>query len=606
MKSKIILSLFFMLTALSLSAVPAHPGKFRYVQPDGSVIMLARHGDEWGHWVTDSQGRTVVKGADGFYRPVSEVQAQSIRRQAAARRVEARRRQQYRAGAAGVALGKKHFLVVLVEFSDLEFKTSDANTAFGNLLNQKGYSVNGGKGSARDYYYENSSGKFEPIFDVYGPVKLEHDKAYYGSNDSAGNDKCPELAVAEACETLDGKIDFSRYDNDGDGDVDLVFMYYAGYGEADSDDDDAIWPHQWELSSGGIDLTLDGKKLDSYACSSELNGTGTYADQMCGIGTACHEFAHAMGLPDFYDTDYDTNEIAAGPFHFSLMSGGGYNGDGRVPPYLGIEERIMLGWLDESVLQEFSGPGDYALPPVQENRAYKTLTDQEGEYFIYECRSASGWDAELPAHGLIVYHVDKSSHKIRIEDYGTCSASDLWEYWRSTNSINENGNHPCYYIVPACEQDNLKYGYEYLEEYGVSYFDPYGRGLAGNIPFPGKKSIKNYTAMSWNGEASSVSLSKITYTGENVQFYVTMPLAYPLDYYSIKNPGNGIYRTGATFDLELNEVFGKSYTSVVWRLDGATVQGPSLTLTAGTHSIEAVVNLPEGKRQVVTLDIEVK
>ncbi len=80
MKSKIILSLFFMLTALSLSAVPAHPGKFRYVQPDGSVIMLARHGDEWGHWVTDSQGRTVVKGADGFYRPVSETQAQSIRR----------------------------------------------------------------------------------------------------------------------------------------------------------------------------------------------------------------------------------------------------------------------------------------------------------------------------------------------------------------------------------------------------------------------------------------------------------------------------------------------------------------------------------------------
>ncbi len=600
MKSKILLSLLLLLTALSLYAVPARPGKFRHVQPDGSTITLVRHGDEWGHWLTDGAGNVVRKDADGFYRPVPASKAESIRRQAATRRAEARRRRVPRAS--GIALDKKRFLVILVAFSDLDFKTPDANTAFGNLLNQQGYSANGGKGSARDFYYENSRGKFEPVFDVYGPVKLSHDKAYYGGNDSDDNDLRPEQAVAEACEALDGQVDFSRYDNDGDGQVDLVFMYYAGHGEADSDDEDSIWPHQWSLSNADISLTLDGCKVDSYACSNELEGMGTYKGQMCGIGTACHEFGHAMGLPDFYDTDYDTNEIAAGPFEFSLMSGGSYNGEGRIPPYLGIEERILLGWLDRSVLAEFPKSGDYVLPPVQENKAYKTLTDQEGEYFIYECRGASGWDAGLPAHGMLVYHVDKSSRKVRIEDFGQVSAADLWSKWEQTNSINENGAHPCYYVVAAIEPDNLKYGYQYLPDYGASYFDPYYEGLAVNIPFPGAKKVSAYTARSWNGVESSVSLSGIAYADGQVTFHVTMPSA-GLSYYSISNPGKGSYRAGSSFALTLNEVADLPYTSVEWRLDGSAVSGPSVTLTAGAHTVEAVVSLQNGKRQVVTLEL---
>ena len=604
MKSKLFLSLYFLLTALSLSAVPARPGRFAFAQPDGSTVVLSRHGDEWGHWLTDAQGRTVVKGADGFYRPVSESQALAIRKQAATRRAEARRRRAPRAGD-HVALGKKHFLVILVSFSDLDFATSNPQTAFTNLLNQKGYSENGGKGSARDFYYENSKGSFEPVFDVYGPVKLVHDKAYYGGNDSEGNDKCPELAVAEACEALDGQVDFANYDNDGDGKVDLVFMYYAGYGEADSEDEDAIWPHQWELSYGGIELTLDNMVLDSYACSNELEGMGTYVDKMCGIGTACHEFGHAMGLPDFYDTDYDTNGIAAGPFDFSLMAGGAYNGEGRVPPYFGIEERIMLGWLDESVLKEFPKSGNYTLPPVQENKAYKTPADADGEYFVYECRGESGWDAALPAHGMLVYHVDKSSHKVRIEEHGQVTAAELWSDWYATNAINENGSHPCYYVVSAVDQDNLKYGYEYMEEYGASYFDPYYEGLADNIPFPGAKKVTTYTAKSWSGALSSVSLSNIAYAGGEVTFRVTMPSA-GLSYYSISNPGKGSYTAGSSFALTLNEVADLPYTSVEWRLDGSAVSGPSVTLTAGTHTVEAVVHLKDGKRQVVTLEVNAK
>ena len=602
MKKKVLISLILLLTALSLSAVPARPGRRSFTQPDGSVVTLSIHGDEWGHWLVDDRGRMVRKGLDGFYRPVTEYQAQSIRRHAATRRTQARLRQAPRAGE-HVAVGRKHFLVVLVQFADVEFSTTGAQTVISNMMNQKGYSANGGTGSARDYYYDNSKGSFEPVFDVYGPVTVAHEMAYYGGNDENGNDSHPEEAVYEACKLLDGQIDFSKYDNDGDGDVDLVFMYYAGYGEADHGEEDEIWPHQWDLSNAGRSLTLDGKSVDSYACTNELRGYGNYEGRLVGIGTACHEFGHAMGLPDFYDTDYDTNEIAGGLFDFSLMSGGAYNNDGSTPPYLNIEERILLGWLDESVLEEFPKSGKYTLAPVRENKAYRTLTDQTGEYFVYECRDNSGWDAYLGAAGMLVYHVDKSSRRVRIQEYGQIKAADLWSNWQQTNSINENGNHPCFYIVPAVDQENLKYGYQYLDDYGASYFDPDYEGLAANIPFPGAKRVNTFTARSWNGVDSDVLLSDIRYNNGQVSFAVT---TYSLDFYTIMNPGNGNYQAGATFDLRLNEPKGRPYSSVAWRYDGAQVTDTSVTLTAGAHCIEAVVTLQDGKRQVVTLDITVK
>ena len=50
-----------------------------------------------------------------------------------------------------------------------------------------------------------------------------------------------------------------------------------------------------------------------------------------GIGTFCHEYSHTLGLPDFYDTDYEDNGgVAAGMWTAtSLMDGGNYNNLGN-------------------------------------------------------------------------------------------------------------------------------------------------------------------------------------------------------------------------------------------------------------------------------------
>ena len=410
MKKNLILALIALLAGCQfLAAIPAYPGKIVYTQPDGTKIVIQRHGDEFDHWTTDSYGRLVSESPDGFYRLDDGISLDQIRRNGATRRAAARQmRAARRASSQPIALGQKHFLVILVEFSNKQFSTSnDPHAAFDNLLNQHGYSVTGGTGSARDYYYDNSHGLFEPIFDVYGPVQLDTTFAYYGQNNYQGDDKRPEQAIIDACKKLDGEIDFSRYDNDNDGYVDLVFMYYAGKGEADGGTSNTIWPHQWELSGAGKSLKLDGKQIDSYACTNEVVGGGALAGKMCGIGTACHEFAHAMGVPDFYDTDYATNGQAGGLFFFSPMDSGAYNNEGRTPPFFNTEERILLGWLKEGdAFREFSENGTYTIPSVNENVAYKTPTDKDGEYFVYECRGSNGWDASLLSHGLVVYHVE--------------------------------------------------------------------------------------------------------------------------------------------------------------------------------------------------------
>lgn len=598
MKRLILTIAFAILFAASLQATPARPGKYEFQQPDGSTITLIRYGDEWGHWLTDTQGRVVVRDTDGFYRPAPGI-TQSHAAAAAKMRRQARM-EMLKAPQEYVAIGKKRFLVILVEFSDLSFKVQDPSSAFHRLLNENGYSENGASGSARDYYYENSHGLFEPVFDVYGPVKLPRKKSYYGENDDQGDDKRPADAVADGCKALDDQINFADYDLNGDGTVDLVFMYYAGYGEADSNDDDAIWPHQWSLAYAGWNLRLDGVRVTSYACSNELNGTGTLRNKLTTISSACHEFAHAMGLPDFYDTDYVSNGYCPALFTFSLMSDGTYNDEGRTPPYLSILERRMLGWLDESAVRSFTRSGPVTIPSVDNNVAYMSPSDTEGEYFMYECRTPEGWDRHTGAHGLIVYHVDKSKRQIKYEGYNVTPYA-LWEYWESYNAINAVGSHPCYYIVPSADPGNLLYG---CFKYGEYYYFDYSK-VAG-IPFPGSKKVTSFVPVGWSGAETGYSFSDIAFTSGTVTMNVTTPVRPSLDYATISNPGNGSYRSGTAFGLVLDDCESDPTAAVEWTFDGLPVTEPSITLTSGAHTVGALVTAQSGTQYALTLEIEVR
>ncbi len=315
--------------------------------------------------------------------------------------------------------GKQKVLVILVEFSDVQFNsknkspynTIDAKTFFTDMLNKEGFDTYEASGSARDWFLQNSNGMFEPEFDVYGPVTLSQNMKYYGGNDSLGDDQRPYQMIIDACNALDNEVDFKEYDRDGNGYVDNVYVFYAGYGEADyygDDCEDTIWPHAWEISSAAPNrrpLQLDGVYIDRYACSNETIGYGVRKDCPDGIGTFVHEFSHVLGLPDLYCTDdnLSSDKEPFTPGDYSILDYGSYNNEGLTPPNYSAYERYALDW----IVPEMLVSGEHQLVNIADsNKAYIVKTDREQEFYLLENRQQTGWDEYIPGHGMLVWHID--------------------------------------------------------------------------------------------------------------------------------------------------------------------------------------------------------
>ena len=494
-KNILLIALLLMLAVPAAMAGPAYPGRINYTQPDGSVIVIMIHGDEFGHWVTDEMGNILEQDANGYWRKSSKTakDIELIMKNADVRRAEAS--EMRKASSTSANFGSPKIPVILVGFKDKAFSKSAAE--FDAMLNSPGYSANNAIGSVLDYYTENSLGQFTPVFEVLGPVQLDNNMSYYGANDSSDNDVLPEMALVHAANKLDASVDFSRYDNDGDGTVDFVMFYFAGYDEAQGGSTNCIWSHAWYLHYSSnvtdADRTHDTVKLDRYFCTAELKGAS--GSTMCSIGTTCHEFAHTLGLPDFYDSNYSTNGTAASMYNFDLMASGSYNGNSTTPPYFTAEELMEVGWFPTIPTLSSTGSASLAsvnYPGASEYSAYKTTTSVDGEYFVYEVRGGQRWDAEIPT-GLMVYHVDKSNNTVS----GTVKASSVW----SSNKVNAYSAHPCCYVVPAAKptQTSVYSGSGWF--FGTDY--------------------RSYTPTAWNGNTTGIQLKNITYSNGSVTFNVT-------------------------------------------------------------------------------------
>lgn len=475
------LAAVFMLAA-SAFAVPAKRVKRQVQQPDGSVLTVMLRGDENFHYTGTEDGQPLVQRADGAYcyatldaggmltassqvahnegsRGAGELaflsyyatESQKVRslgmeraKQRNAHRMArlAKRNamdaagkpmmREIMAGATGGegigVTGKRKGLVILVNFKDKQMQSKHSLEEWKNYFNKEGYKNYGNNGSVHDYFYKQSYGKFDLEFDVVGPVTVSKNMASYGTNDVYGNDVDPAGMIKEACELAyaQEKLDMTQYDWDGDGAADQVYVIYAGYGEASGAPANTIWPHEWDLESAGYSLRLGGVRINTYACSSELNGaSGTY---ISGIGTACHEFSHCMGIPDMYDTQ---NGGCFGMDFWDLMDCGSYGGGGYAPVGYNTYEKWVSGWLEPTILSEPCYVKD--MKPLDEaEESYVVFNEKnKNEYYIFENRQLQGTDKALPNHGMLVIHMDYNQK--------------VWE----SNVVNNTYNHQRFTVVPA-------------------------------------------------------------------------------------------------------------------------------------------------------------
>lgn len=450
------------LFGITAFAGPAGKSPVYLRQPDGTTFQASIKGDEFVRIKTTATGQAVIQDSDGWWcyaiysedgtkassgwrvgeeTPADVISASSrIPYPRLSERAMEHRKASYefigepifrKMKAQGKAMTKagsepvtKHALVILAEFKDVPFDYSRED--FISLLTEEGYSVNGATGSAKEYFDDQFNGMMEFDFHVSDIVTLGKERKYYGENDSAGDDRNPAEMVAEACRLADQDIEFSLFDDDNDGKVDNVFVFFAGHDEAEGGAEECIWSHSWALSSAGIRLTLDGTIISRYACSSELSlaydSSGKAHEFLTGIGTFCHEYSHTLGLPDFYDIDYEeSGGVSAGLWgDTSLMDGGNYNNLGNTPPNYNAIERLIAG-ISEPVTIEKSGA--YHLAPVNLNSmSYMVKGKGTDDFYIFEYRKAQGWDTYIGGSGMLAYHIDL--------------AGSSFEHWTFYNEVN--------------------------------------------------------------------------------------------------------------------------------------------------------------------------
>ncbi len=514
-KFQYILTIVLLISSVNcLHAIKATPYPISKTQSDGTEITYYLKGDEFFHYKTTLDNFLIVEDIDGILKyGIHDSKGKVISTGVKANEINKRTAKELKyiktklqkvdfslatsqTQSSRIAkvksetspqksyplTGSPKSLVILVNFSDKNYITPDPKTAFTNLLNEQGYSSNGGTGSARDYFRDASNGLFNPQFDVVGPYTLTKTFAFYGENVSE-EDKNPRQLVIDACTLADAEgVDFAQYDSDNDGFVDNIFIYYAGNNEAEGAPANTIWPHRWSLSN--YSTKFDGKTIFDYACTSELRGAAS--NNMCGIGTFCHEFGHVLGLPDYYITGGTSTHQT--PSYWNIMDGGAYLNLGRTPPTYSAFDRFYLNWLTPI---ELKTPQNAVLKSLTSNNKAYIITQNGNhnlngsnpsplEFFTLENRQQSGWDAYLPGHGLLITRIF---------------------YDASTWNSNTPNNH------------EATMGYDIIEADGLAS----DNNLSGD-PFPGVLNVTSYSPKLRSGANIDKPLTVIKETNGVISF----------------------------------------------------------------------------------------
>ena len=263
-----------------------------------------------------------------------------------------------------------------------------------------------GANSMRNWYIEQSSGRYAVNGEVTDWVDVPFNEANYGS-DYCGDIVCArtwlfvrdsvnawynaQVAAGKTATQINAdlaKFDiWDRYDYDGDGNfnepdgyIDHFQSIHAGVGEETGGGDqgtDAIWSHRWYAFYNNIGVTGPGfNKYGGIQIGSSNYWIGDYTiePENGGVGVFSHEFGHDLGLPDEYDTSGNTGGAENSTGFWTNWSSGSYgnNGDpaegiGDRPFHASAWDKAFLGWLNYEIV----GPGqkkkEIKLGPAEAN-----------------------------------------------------------------------------------------------------------------------------------------------------------------------------------------------------------------------------------------------
>lgn len=552
---KILLSIVFALMGIASGfAAKAHTGLTTITQSDGSQLTIRLHGDEHFSWYSTADDVLIVQVGSNYY--VAQVEEDGT--------LKATPQLAHNAGERGTVeeqvinnqnkekflnllnaepqalaktigtvtpayfphTGSPKALVILVEFQDVKFKTSDPVATFTHYLKgaegkaapeaNNAYVTKGmvNYGSVSQYFNDMSQGKFTPQFDIVGPVTVSKNSAYYGGNVGNSTDVNFAQMIAEACKGVSTKVNFADYDQNNDGYVDLVYVIYAGYSESiNGNSSDCLWPKSginkfYEPGTSNL-LKLNGKKICRYGINNELNATPSdWIDGkplLNGIGLFCHEFSHTMGLPDLYPTVVTSRVDNQNPEYWDLMDGGEYTYNGYFPTPYSPWEMDVMGWTAPIELGDEAK--QVSLNSYASDRTAYKINGENDEYLLIQNIQTEGWWRGITKAfktGMLVWRIDYP--------YTTVSLD---------NRLNNEKGKPNVMIVPADGYVISAYNKQRTEE-------EYNLSLKGD-PFPGTKNKTELLSVVLNNSTLKKPFYNIKETGGVITFDYLKDFATGID-----------------------------------------------------------------------------
>lgn len=462
MKRTAIFSAFlFVAMANAMASQPLRRTVMRQLS-DGTTVNVERRGDAAFSWWQTTDGKRYEMTPDHKLRPLTYYaetlaagygNANSGSTEASASRSNAPHKAmsastvdglgEYGTSGMGVvnSLGSPFIPVIMVAFSDKDFLPENTKEKIGRFLNEEGYhDEKYAVGSVADYFDHSSYGAFRPRFEVVAKVTLPNGFKYYGAHSGSATDARRMEVVTDAVRLAEEQgVDFSKFSNGGR--TPLVSILHAGPGEQEDygeDYGDYLWAHFSQST-----VSAQSTTFNSYLMTNETmrdfdqSGKVLTSEYMTGIGTFCHEFGHALGLPDMYDVNGDSNGVGHTPGFWDVMDYQ-FMYDGFRPMEYSGYERSMMGWLNvtdidasmASVPQTIAALGSEDTVP---NQLYRIVcSTNPGEYFLLENRQKTlFYQDTMLGSGMLLWHIYYDSAK-----------------WAS-NIVNVNASQQRVSVVPA-------------------------------------------------------------------------------------------------------------------------------------------------------------
>jgi M6 family metalloprotease-like protein len=423
-------------------SVSVNPGPYQVTQPDGTRITLVAWGDAHTHGYATLSGHAVVKDASGVWRyavymdatgrPVASSQevgkaappaaARTLHQQVTA---QAQASRTHAPGSPGTGQGKQPALVILVSFTN-QAPIGSTEATWAEQFFGPGKSV-------AAYYRQNSFNAFRLVpapetsgtngNGVVGWLELP-----YAHPDFKGDTSADFKLGRDALKAANPYVDYRSFDKDRDGVLKLselrVTIVVAGYDTSYSGEDNvcgpSVWAHQGGLyeSAPKLDGTVvnydGGTMRGEWFCSNSAP-----PGHLSTLGVAVGIIGFDIGLPPLFDIDNTSSGVGI----WSMMGEGSWNKvgtefSGSTPAGLDAFSKSYQGWITPTPV---SGPLDGAALAASATSptAYRLLDNPggvdwmygshrgKGEYFLVENRQLVGFDAGLPACGVIVYHIDE-------------------------------------------------------------------------------------------------------------------------------------------------------------------------------------------------------